>query len=91
MARGGRSQVGGGHRERSFQDKSLGSEARALRKYACDAMQKWETLHVSAKLQMKAARDDSWYVFVGRARGSNCSLLGLDGKMLDNRPRSRYR
>eukprot|EP00965_Chrysotila_dentata_P257056 6212757-Pleurochrysis_carterae.AAC.3 len=38
---------------------SLGSGALALREYACDAMQKWETVHVSAELQIKGARDDS--------------------------------
>eukprot|EP00965_Chrysotila_dentata_P193979 6176076-Pleurochrysis_carterae.AAC.1 len=39
--RGRRSTGRGGHRERSSE--SLGSEARALRKYACDAIAKRQT------------------------------------------------
>eukprot|EP00965_Chrysotila_dentata_P177530 5864514-Pleurochrysis_carterae.AAC.1 len=35
--------------------KSLGSGARALRKCACDAMAKRQTVHVSVKLQVKGA------------------------------------
>eukprot|EP00965_Chrysotila_dentata_P239477 6203129-Pleurochrysis_carterae.AAC.1 len=38
---------------------SLGSGARALRKYACETSRIWETVHVSVGLQMKGARDDS--------------------------------
>eukprot|EP00965_Chrysotila_dentata_P238640 6202641-Pleurochrysis_carterae.AAC.1 len=34
-----------------FATECLGSGARALREYAYDAMQKWETMHVSANLQ----------------------------------------
>eukprot|EP00965_Chrysotila_dentata_P134297 4440864-Pleurochrysis_carterae.AAC.1 len=45
-----------GHRERSSE--SLGSGARALRKYACDAMAKRKTVHVRLQL-IKSARDDS--------------------------------
>eukprot|EP00965_Chrysotila_dentata_P141097 4663496-Pleurochrysis_carterae.AAC.1 len=41
--RKGRSAVGIGHRERV--SKSLESGARALRKYACDAMAKRRTVH----------------------------------------------
>eukprot|EP00965_Chrysotila_dentata_P141033 4661635-Pleurochrysis_carterae.AAC.1 len=40
---GGRSEVRGGHHERV--SKSLESGARALRKYACDAMPKRRTVH----------------------------------------------
>eukprot|EP00965_Chrysotila_dentata_P025035 830362-Pleurochrysis_carterae.AAC.1 len=40
----GRSLGKGGHRERL--SKSLGSGARALRKYACDATAKRQTVHV---------------------------------------------
>eukprot|EP00965_Chrysotila_dentata_P134014 4431718-Pleurochrysis_carterae.AAC.1 len=40
---GGRSEVSGGHHERV--SKSLRSGARALRKYACDAMPKRRTVH----------------------------------------------
>eukprot|EP00965_Chrysotila_dentata_P036036 1199089-Pleurochrysis_carterae.AAC.1 len=39
----GRSLGKGGHRKRVF--KSLGSRARALRKYACDAIAKRQTVH----------------------------------------------
>eukprot|EP00965_Chrysotila_dentata_P008934 290563-Pleurochrysis_carterae.AAC.1 len=41
--------------------KSLKSGARALR-YACDAMQKCKTVHVSAEMQMKGARDYSLHI-----------------------------
>eukprot|EP00965_Chrysotila_dentata_P061086 2023948-Pleurochrysis_carterae.AAC.1 len=47
----------GGHRERHSE--SLGSGVRALRKYACDAIAKRQTVHVISRLQMKGARDDS--------------------------------
>eukprot|EP00965_Chrysotila_dentata_P085485 2819542-Pleurochrysis_carterae.AAC.1 len=36
--------------------KSLGSGARELRKYACDAIAIRQTVHVSVRLQMKGAR-----------------------------------
>ena len=52
-SRRGRSAKGIGHRERV--SKNLRSAARALRKYACDAMPKRRTVHVSVKLQMKGA------------------------------------
>eukprot|EP00965_Chrysotila_dentata_P164757 5440345-Pleurochrysis_carterae.AAC.4 len=39
-------------RKRGFQ--SLGSGARALRKYACDANALWETVHMCVKLRRKA-------------------------------------
>eukprot|EP00965_Chrysotila_dentata_P261043 6214118-Pleurochrysis_carterae.AAC.5 len=39
-------------RERGFQ--SLGSGARALRKYVCDATAAWETEHVNVKPQGKS-------------------------------------
>eukprot|EP00965_Chrysotila_dentata_P044381 1475188-Pleurochrysis_carterae.AAC.1 len=51
---------------------SSGSGARALREYACDAMQKRGSMHVTVKLQMKGAREDNLLVNVGRARESNC-------------------
>eukprot|EP00965_Chrysotila_dentata_P162970 5381990-Pleurochrysis_carterae.AAC.1 len=38
--------------------KSLGCGARALRKHACDAIAKRQTVHVRVRLQMKGARDD---------------------------------
>eukprot|EP00965_Chrysotila_dentata_P076200 2516991-Pleurochrysis_carterae.AAC.1 len=53
----GRSASRGGHRERV--SKSFGSGARALRKYACDTIAKQQTVHVSVRLLMKGARDDS--------------------------------
>eukprot|EP00965_Chrysotila_dentata_P218227 6190472-Pleurochrysis_carterae.AAC.1 len=40
--------------------KNLRSGARAFRKYECNAMQKWVTMHVSQTVkQMKGARDGS--------------------------------
>eukprot|EP00965_Chrysotila_dentata_P052881 1753863-Pleurochrysis_carterae.AAC.1 len=47
--------------------RNLGSGARALREYVCDASPKWETVHRSVKLQMKGAREDSLLVTVKRA------------------------
>eukprot|EP00965_Chrysotila_dentata_P135312 4474113-Pleurochrysis_carterae.AAC.1 len=44
-------------RERGIQ--SLGSGARALRKYACDATAIRGTVHVCTDLLVKGARDDS--------------------------------
>eukprot|EP00965_Chrysotila_dentata_P017348 576036-Pleurochrysis_carterae.AAC.1 len=52
-AQGRRRSLGkGGHRERV--SKSLGSGARALRKHACDATAKWQTVHVSVACKCKA-------------------------------------
>eukprot|EP00965_Chrysotila_dentata_P248140 6208174-Pleurochrysis_carterae.AAC.1 len=65
----GRSLGKGGHRERVF--KNLRSGARALRKYACDATARRQSVHVTeCPLQMKGAREESSYISVGRARGS---------------------
>eukprot|EP00965_Chrysotila_dentata_P261939 6214415-Pleurochrysis_carterae.AAC.3 len=43
--------------QRELQNSESG--ARARRKHACDANAIWETLHMSADLQMKGARDDN--------------------------------
>eukprot|EP00965_Chrysotila_dentata_P099589 3292211-Pleurochrysis_carterae.AAC.2 len=53
----GRSAGRCGHCERV--SKSFRSGARALRKYACNAIAKQHTVHVSVRLLMKGARDDS--------------------------------
>eukprot|EP00965_Chrysotila_dentata_P061535 2037450-Pleurochrysis_carterae.AAC.1 len=62
-----RSEGRGGRRER--RSESLGSEARALRKYACDAIAKRQTVHVSGQVANER-RSRRQFISICRARAT---------------------
>eukprot|EP00965_Chrysotila_dentata_P257253 6212829-Pleurochrysis_carterae.AAC.2 len=67
-----------------LEEVGLGGAAAAMRARYPRA---WE----AERERSSSARDDNLQVNVERERRSNCKLLGLVGKTLDIRSRSRYR